>query len=249
MTVPPRAVVCVPAGAAGKDEAVTDPGPHVVLVRHGETEWSRARRHTGRTDLELTATGEAQAGALRPLLARQPPDVVLCSPLRRARRTAELAALTPYEVDDDLREWDYGDFEGLTSAEIARSVPGWSIWDGPWPGGETAAQVTARVDRAVQRILREPAGARVAVVAHGHLLRSLAARWLGEPLRLGRLLGLDTATVCELGWEHRHRVLRRWNVRPEGGAPPGGPGESTAATAGGRDGATDPDAVTVPGRP
>ncbi len=188
------------------------PGPVVVLFRHGETEWSRSGRHTGTTDLELTAGGEREAEALRPTASSPPPDLVLCSPLRRARRTAELAGLTPYRVDPDLAEWDYGDFEGRTSDEIHRSVPGWTIWDGPWPGGETAGQVAARADRAIRRILCEPAGSRVAVVAHGHVLRVLAARWLGQPARSGRWLALDTGTLGELGWEHAGPVVRHWNA-------------------------------------
>ena len=137
---------------------------------------------------------------------------MLCSPLRRARRTAELAGLTPYQVDPDLAEWDYGDFEGRTSDEIHRSIPGWTIWDGPWVGGETAGQVAARADRAIRRILCQPPGSRVAVVAHGHVLRVLAARWLDQPARHGRHLALDTGTVGELGWEHTYRVVRRWNA-------------------------------------
>ncbi len=189
-----------------------NPGTTLLLVRHGETEWSRDGRHTGRTDLELTTAGERQAKELRPLLERWPSDAVLCSPLQRARRTAELAGLLPYDVDDDLREWDYGDFEGLTSDEIHESLPGWSIWDGPWRGGESAADVAARADRVIRRALGEGPGRRVALVAHGHVLRSLAARWLGEPVRTGRFLGLDTSTVCELGWEHANPVIHRWNV-------------------------------------
>lgn len=197
---------------SGMMQPVSAPGPTAILVRHGETEWSRARRHTGRTDIELTARGEEQAKAIRPLLEQDPPDTVLCSPLRRARRTAELAGLAPYELDDDLREWDYGDFEGRTTPDIAESLPGWTIWDGPWSGGETVEQVGERADRVLRRVLGEPAGARVAVVGHAHLLRVLAARWVDEPARFGRLLGLDTATVSELGWEHGRRVVRRWNV-------------------------------------
>jgi len=191
---------------------VSVPGPIVVLFRHGETDWSRSGRHTGTTERDLTPRGEREAEALAPAASDPRPDLVLCSPLRRARRTAELAGLTPYQVDEDLAEWDYGDFEGRTSAEIHLSVPGWTIWDGPWIGGETSGQVAARADRAIRRILCQPPGSRVAVVAHGHVLRVLAARWLGEPARHGRFLALDTGTVGELGWEHTHRVVRRWNA-------------------------------------
>jgi broad specificity phosphatase PhoE len=189
-------------------------GPDVVLVRHGETEWSLSGRHTGRTDIDLTPTGEEQAKAASTVLGQGTFDLVLTSPMRRARKTAELAGLTPYELDEDLREWDYGDFEGITSDEIHETIPGWTVWDGPWPGGETDADVSARADRVVRRILHLGPGVRVAVVAHGHILRVLAARWLDEEVRLGRLLALDTATVSELGWEHDVRVVRRWNAAP-----------------------------------
>jgi broad specificity phosphatase PhoE len=190
------------------------PGPVVTLVRHGETTWSRTGQHTGRTDLDLTPTGEQQAKAAAAVLGAVAFDLVLTSPLKRARQTAELAGLTPYAIDEDLREWDYGDFEGKTSDEIHVQWPDWSIWDGPWPGGESSADVAARADRVVRQLLRSPTGARVAVVAHGHILRVLAARWLGGEVELGRLLALDTATVSELGWEHDQRVIRRWNLSP-----------------------------------
>lgn len=188
-------------------------GPIVTLLRHGETEWSRDGRHTGTTDVPLTATGEAQARAAARLL--DPPyDLVLVSPRTRARVTAELAGLGGGEVDADLAEWDYGAFEGRTTAQIRADVPGWSVWKGPWRGGETAADVTRRVDRLLARVLDQPAGARVALVAHGHLLRVVGARWVGQPAEGGRAFGLDTAAVCELGWEHDYRVLRHWNLTP-----------------------------------
>lgn len=193
---------------------MSEQGPDIVLVRHGETEWSLSGRHTGRTDIDLTPTGEDQAKAASTLLGAGRFDLILTSPLRRARRTAELAGLTPYEIDEDLKEWDYGDFEGITSDEIHETRPGWTIWDGPWPGGETDVDVSVRADRVVRRILHLGPERRVAVVAHGHILRVLAARWLGEHVRTGRLLALDTATVSELGWEHDVRVVRRWNATP-----------------------------------
>lgn len=187
------------------------PGPIVTLVRHGETEWSRSGQHTGRTDIALTATGERQAKDAGTILAGTSFDSVLVSPMQRARRTAELAGLGDYQVEEDLREWDYGDFEGLTTGEIQERVPGWNIWGGPWPGGETDAQIAGRADRVVAQLLGSPAGYRVAVVAHGHFLRVLGARWVGAPVGFGKYLTLDTAAVCELGWEHDYRVVHRWN--------------------------------------
>jgi len=171
--------------------------------------------------LDLTAAGEAQAVALRPLLARAY-DLVLVSPMRRAQRTADLAGCSDGSVNLDtvqeLREWDYGTLEGLTTREIQERFLDWSIWTGPWPGGETAAEVGARADAVIERLLQTGDDARVLVVAHGHILRVLAARWLGLEVARGRLLALDTATVSELGWEHASRVLRRWNQAPLGAA-------------------------------
>jgi len=191
------------------------PGPSVTLVRHGETAWSRSGQHTGRTDLPLTADGERQAEAVgRDLRAAAPFDVVFSSPLQRARRTAELAGLAPYEVVDDLREWDYGALEGRTSADIRTEWPDWTIWDGPWPEGEDRSAVAARCDRVVARLRAEPSSRRVAVVAHGHILRALAARWVGTDIGAGRWLSLATATVSVLGWEHATPVIDTWNRRP-----------------------------------
>lgn len=190
----------------------------VILLRHGETEWSRAHRHTGRTDLPLTAAGEAQARALAPALRGRAFALALTSPAVRARRTAELAGLAGAEPDPDLWEWDYGGYEGITSAQIRRARPGWYLWrDGVIPGdaahpGETVEQVGARADRVVARIRR--AGGDAAVVAHGHLLRVLAARWLGLPPAHGRFFRLDTGTVCVLGYEHGEPVILRWNGPP-----------------------------------
>ena len=190
-------------------------GPDVVLVRHGETEWSLTGRHTGRTEIDLTETGEAQAKAASVLIGPEQFDLVLCSPRRRAQHTARLAGLVPYEIDDDLSEWDYGDFEGLTSAQIHETRPGWDIWHGPWPGGETADQVAERAGRVVARALEAGPGARVALVAHGHLLRVLATRWTELSVTAGRRLALDTAAVCRLGWEHDTRVIHRWDLVPQ----------------------------------
>lgn len=188
----------------------------VLLVRHGETEWSLARRHTGKTDLPLTPHGESQAAGLRgrwPELLPRGAALILCSPLMRAQRTAELAGLTPYELDDDLVEWDYGVCEGLTRAEIQQTIPGWSVWRSRCPGGETADQVGDRCDRVLARI-RAAGGSDVdiVVVAHGHLLRALTARWLGGPVTEGERYELAAAAVSVLGYEHGTPVIRFWNL-------------------------------------
>lgn len=179
------------------------------LVRHGETEWSRDGRHTSTTDLPLTATGEETARTLRPRLAEQSYDLVLCSPRRRARRTAELAGFDAPELTEDLAEWAYGDYEGVSTEEIRRTVPGWTVWSHAVPGGEDAADVTTRLDRVVARVAR--AEGDTLAFAHGHSLRGLAARWLGLDVRDGRLLRLDTATVSVLGFEREHPAVLRWN--------------------------------------
>lgn len=195
-------------------------GPTVWLMRHGQTEWSANGRHTGRTDIPLTGAGEDQARALAPVVASLDLDLILCSPLQRARCTAELAGLVPFEVDEDLQEWDYGELEGLTTSQIRDRLPGWSIWDGPWPGAETAADVTARADRVVSRV-RHSGASRVALVGHGHFSRVTAARWVGSGIGVGRWLLLDTATWSRLGWDRGAPVVEHWNV--PAGARPGPP--------------------------
>ena len=186
-------------------------GPSVWLVRHGQTEWSRDGRHTGRTDIELTPAGEKQAKVLAEALSSTDFDLVLCSPRRRARRTAELAGLGSYEVSDDLQEWDYGDLEGLTSAQIRQRWPGWTIWSGPWPGGETSSEVAARADRLISRV-RESGAARVVLVGHGHFSRVIGARWVGTEVAAGQWLEFDTACWSELAWDRGVPVLAHWNV-------------------------------------
>lgn len=185
-------------------------GQLVWLIRHGETEWSRDGRHTGRTDVQLTAAGEAAAQALRPALAGREFRLVLTSPLQRARRTCELSGLGgDATLDPDLMEWDYGAYEGRTTAAIRTERPGWTVWRDGVPGGETATQVAARCDRVVERLRASEGDA--AVFAHGHLLRALAARWLGQPVADGRLYALSTAALCILGYERETPVLLRWN--------------------------------------
>lgn len=185
--------------------------PRVWMVRHGQTLWSRDGRHTGRTDIDLTPEGEAQAAALAPFARKLDVDLVLCSPRIRAQRTAELAGLAPYEVSDDLQEWDYGEFEGRTTSDIHRSLPAWSIWDGPWIGGESAVDVALRADRLIGSIRRRGVE-RVALIGHGHFSRVVASRWVGADVTAGRWLELDTATWSELGWDRGAPVLSHWNV-------------------------------------
>jgi broad specificity phosphatase PhoE len=196
----------------------------LILLRHGETEWSRDGRHTGRTDVPLTARGIADAEALAPMVARRVAGdqliAVIASPTQRAQRTAQLAGLTATKIDPDLWEWDYGGYEGITSAEIRQSRPGWSLWrDGVIGGdtahpGETVEQVGQRVDRVLARAEPLLALGDVALVAHGHVLRVLAARYLGLPPDAGRLFRLDTGTVSTLGTEHAEPVVQSWNVAP-----------------------------------
>jgi probable phosphoglycerate mutase len=182
----------------------------VWLVRHGETEWSRDGRHTGTTDVPLLPDGEEAARAVAPRLAAETFALVLTSPLERARRTAELAGFPDAEVDPDLAEWDYGDYEGVTTAEIRESVPGWTVFTHPCPGGETAAEVGARLDRVVERCRAVEGDA--LLFGHGHALRVLAARWLGLEVTEGRLFVLRTATVSVLGHEHESPALLAWNT-------------------------------------
>jgi broad specificity phosphatase PhoE len=190
---------------------VTGPSKHVFLVRHGETEWSRSGQHTGRTDIPLTENGRAQAQALgRFLQGRE--FQTWTSPLLRARETCRLAGFEPERIDEDLLEWDYGQYEGRTTAEIQGEIPGWLVWDAPIVGGESVQQVGARVDRVIERVLE--ARGDVALFAHGHVLRIMAARWIGLPPEGGRLLALDTATISVLGYERQTRVVRQWNVQP-----------------------------------
>ena len=188
--------------------------PELWLLRHGATAWARAGRHTSHTDLPLLPEGEAEARALAPLLAQQPFTAVLCSPLQRARRTCELAGLgAGAEIEPDLREWDYGAYEGITTAEIRRTVPDWTVFSHPCPGGEDAQQVQRRCERVITHALELAGGeGRVALFAHGHLLRCLAGCWLGLGVGGGALLVLGTGTVCLLGFERQQRALLRWNA-------------------------------------
>ena len=180
------------------------------VVRHGETEWSASGQHTGTTDIPLTPHGEEVARGLASRLSGTDFVQVLTSPRVRASHTAELAGFAHAEVDADLVEWDYGEYEGITTPEIQETVPGWSVWTHPCPGGETAEQVGERLDRVVARV-RAADGATL-VFAHGHSLRVLAARWLGLDVADGRIFDLDTATISVLGDDRGTPVVKCWNA-------------------------------------
>jgi probable phosphoglycerate mutase len=192
----------------------------LILLRHGETEWSRAGRHTGRTDLPLSSAGEVAAASLAPALAARPVRAVFTSPARRAVTTAALAGLAGAKEDPDLQEWDYGGYEGRTTAEIRAERPGWYLWrDGIIPGGpahpgETLAEVGARADAVLRRAGPLLADGDVVLVSHGHTLRVLTARWLRLEPAAGRLFQLKTATLSTLGTEHGEPVITSWNVPP-----------------------------------
>jgi len=198
------------------DGAASTPEPEtrLVLVRHGETEWSRSGRHTGRTDIPLTDLGRAQAERLGLALRGRTFSHVLSSPLGRALETCRLAACGDrVELVDDLMEWDYGVYEGRTRVQIDAQVPGWTIWTHPIIGGESLEDVARRADRVIAKAL--PLGGDVLMFAHGHILRILAARWIEQPPVLGSRLELATATLSELGWEQGRRVLEAWNQTPQ----------------------------------
>jgi probable phosphoglycerate mutase len=182
----------------------------LVLVRHGATEWSESGQHTGTTDLPLIDAGRRAAEKLRPRLARYDFALVLTSPLERARETCALAGLGDgAEVEPELREFEYGAYEGRTTADIREERPGWNVWRDGSPGGETAEMVGERADRAIARALE--AGGDVALFAHGHVLRVIGARWIELPAVYGGHLGLGTAAVCELDYERETRVIGLWN--------------------------------------
>ncbi|MFZ2052188.1 MAG: histidine phosphatase family protein [Solirubrobacteraceae bacterium] len=184
--------------------------PEVLLIRHAATEWSVAGRHTGRTDLPLIAEGRQAAARTARKLERQSYEWVLSSPLRRARETCEICGLgAQAQTVDQLVEWDYGEYEGLTTAQIRELRPGWSLWRDGCPGGESLAQVSERAD-AVIAMLQTLQG-QVAIFAHGHILRVLAARWIAAEPALGARLMLSTGALSVLGHEHGAGALRRWN--------------------------------------
>ncbi|MDQ6849337.1 MAG: histidine phosphatase family protein [Actinomycetota bacterium] len=186
-------------------------GAQLWLIRHGETEWSKSGRHTGTTDIALTSHGEREARALRTVLAATKPRLVLSSPRRRARATAELAGLRIDEIVDDLAEWDYGRYEGRSSSEIRAEVPDWTIFTHGAPGGESPDQVGARADRVLERAASALPEGPVICVAHGHISRVLGARWIGQPVLTGRNLLLDAAAPSLLGAQYGVPVLDQWN--------------------------------------
>ena len=186
----------------------------LLLARHGETEWSRSGRHTGRTDIPLTEEGLRRARALSSALGERSFALVLTSPLRRARETCEAAGLGAEALPrDELREWDYGDYEGLTSDQIRERRPGWSLWSDGCPNGEAAAGVGERADRVVAEA--RAADGNAIAFGHGHMLRVLAARWLGLPPESGRLFALVTGSLSELGYEHGAPVIVTWDLVPD----------------------------------
>lgn len=182
------------------------------LMRHGETEWTLNGKHTSYTDLPLTENGRRQAEALQPVLAKQAFDLVLSSPRQRARTTAELAGLGHADIEPNLQEWNYGDYEGLSTPEIRETHPGWNVWVDPITGGESLEQVAARTQAVIDRCIAH--GGRCALFAHAHVFRVLATTWLQQPGGFGARLSLSTATYSVLGWERDTRVISRWNVAP-----------------------------------
>lgn len=191
----------------------TQAGQQIILVRHGETEWSRTGQHTGRTDIPLTEEGRRRAGALGAML-RDRDLSIWTSPLSRAKETCRLAGFQQHaKIDDDLREWDYGIYEGRTTLDIRKETPNWSVWLSPIIDGESLDQVADRARRVIERAVGFKG--HVALFAHGHILRILAACWIGLPPGTGRLLALDTASISILGYERQTRVIRQWNLTTE----------------------------------
>src|SRR5262245_17247124 len=189
---------------------MADAHHQIWLVRHGDTAWSQSGQHTGRTDIPLTESGRHQAEALGRHLAGRPFALVLTSPLSRARDTCRLSGYgDAAQVTDDLLEWNYGIYEGRTTAEIGAVEPGWSVWTASIRDGGTVEQVGERTRRVIDRAAAAPG--EVALFAHAHVLRILAACWLGLPPRDGRLLALGTAAISVLGYEHATRVISVWN--------------------------------------
>ncbi|WP_115019892.1 histidine phosphatase family protein [Synechococcus sp. UW140] len=189
----------------------------IWLLRHGATEWALNGRHTGKTDLPLLPEGEAEARKLAKVLPNVTFAAVFTSPLQRAQRTCEIAGLgSRAQVLKELTEWNYGDYEGLTTTQIQRSVPDWSIWSHGCPGGEDAAGVQGRCEQVINQAMAVKGEGDVALFAHGHLLRALTGSWLGLGASGGGLFRLATGSICVLGYEHHHRAVSRWNAPADG---------------------------------
>lgn len=185
-----------------------------MLMRHGETEWSLSGRHTGNTDLPLTARGEQEARRMAPHIREHEYDLVLCSPLLRARDTCECVGLGEHaQIREELREWDYGDYEGLTSPEIHERDPDWLLWRDGCPGGESPEQVTARCDKLIAELVAhaDAGGGDAILFAHGHILRAIGARWSEQSIAVGGRLMLSTAAASSLAYEHSTRAIKFWN--------------------------------------
>jgi broad specificity phosphatase PhoE len=196
-----------------ESEVAMGVGTELWLVRHGETEWSLSGAHTSRTDIPLTDHGRKRAEELRDYLKGTKFEAVFVSPMQRARETCAIAGFGDVaKVDDGLKEWDYGVYEGKTTKEIQAQIPGWSVWTNEIVGGETVEHVGDRADGVIaQALSAAPDGGKVALFAHAHILRILAARWLGLPADGGRLFALGTGSVSVVGWERETRVIASWN--------------------------------------
>ncbi len=185
--------------------------PEIWLIRHGETQWSLSGQHTGRTDIPLTENGRRQAEELKPVLAQQPFDLVLCSPLMRAQDTCRLAGLADQmQLEPRLLEWNYGIYEGRKTQDIRQGTPGWSVWDSPMPEGEDVAAIQQRAESLIKHLLTVEG--RIALFAHAHILRVLAGCWMADDARLGAHLVLGTASVSKLGFDRDERAITQWNA-------------------------------------
>ena len=187
------------------------------LLRHGATEWAKNGRHTGSTDLPLLPEGEDEARQLEPALTSHSFAAVLSSPLQRAKRTCELSGLGQQRrILETLREWNYGDYEGITTPEIRKNIPNWTVWSHGCPNGENAEAMQKRCEQTIAIALAEPGEGDVALFAHGHVLRALTGTWLGLGAKGGRLFQLGTGTICILGFERGQRAIARWNAPTNG---------------------------------
>jgi broad specificity phosphatase PhoE len=194
-------------------QPTSKPGPHIWLIRHGETEWSKSGQHTGTTDIPLTDAGRAQAAALKPLLAAQSFDLVLTSPMQRAIETCRLAGLGENaQIEPNLHEWNYGIYEGRTTADIRKEAPDWSVWTSPIPQGESADDIGRRAQALIDKLIGTGAQ-NIALFAHAHFLRTLGAVWATGASAFGAHLAMDTAAVSVLGFERDVRAIVKWNLQ------------------------------------